>query len=60
MKEYLLLKQDYPEEMKLEMNFMNISLEMRAEKVFLVSEILKGVYGTPVVHGMHGNSFFNS
>lgn len=34
MKECLLFKQEYPEEVELEMNLMDITLEMRAEKVF--------------------------
>ena len=32
MKEYLLFKQGYPEEMELEMNLMDISLKMGANK----------------------------
>lgn len=34
MKRYLLLKKDYPEEVGLKMNPVEILLEMRAEKVF--------------------------
>lgn len=41
MKEYLLFKKDYPEEVELEMNLTDIIPEMRAEKVFQISRILK-------------------